>query len=181
MQRQARSIISGFSSPVTAFGCISATSSLTYGSGENCPDRLSSFDTSSRFDSSSRATSCMLGLSCCRKLLRISLSLDDIPDIMPLRARRVLERPMGAPRPVPRKSLANGSLASSISMSRGLSASLLSLCSTGGGVVFSDLIAFGDCSSSFTGISASRFADFFFWRRPAGVCVDGEVSNGKCK
>src|SRR5271156_3573763 len=178
MHRHARSIISGFSSPVIAFGCINETSSLTYGSGENWPERLSSFETSNRFDRSSRATSCMLGLSSCLRLFSMSLNLDDMPDIMPLRARRVLERPMGGPRPLPRKPAAKGSSAPSMSMSRGLSASLLSLGSTGGGVVFSVLRGLEVVSSSLTGVSASFFEDLLFWRRATGVCVDGEVSVG---
>jgi hypothetical protein len=85
-----------------------------------------------------------------------------MPDIMPLKARRVLERPMGGPRPLPRKPAAKGSSGPSMSMSRGLSASLLSLGSTGGEVVFSVLIGLELVSSSLTGRSASRFVVFFF-------------------
>jgi hypothetical protein len=67
-----------------------------------------------------------------------------------------------------------------MSMSRGLSASLLSLGSTGGGVVFSVLRGLEGVSSSLTGVSASFFEDLLFWRRETGVCVDGEVSVGVC-
>src|SRR5213082_1693266 len=122
----------------------------------------------------------LVGLSSCLRLFRMSLSLEDMPDIMPLRARRELERPRGGPRPLPRKPAAKGSSAPSTSMSRGLSASLLSLGSTGGGVVFSVLIGLEVVSSSLIGTSASRFEGLLFWRRAAGVCADGEVSVGMC-
>lgn len=120
----------------------------------------------------------MLALSSCLRLFSMSLSLEDMPDIMPLNARRVLERPIGGPRPPPRKPAANGSSGPSMSMSRGLSASLLSLGSTGGGVVFSVFIGLDVVSWSLVDKSASRFADFFFWRRATGVWVEGDVSLG---
>lgn len=101
----------------------------------------------------------------------MSLKRDAMPDIMPLRARNVLDKPEGAP--CPNKPLANGSLLSP--GASGDRSEVLSRCSGGGVETLSRFDDFESSSASFISRSLSFLGGFL--RSFLGPDCEGEETS----